>query len=80
MKSLRGACVRAGSKKCGGKREGSGRDEGGQDAMCLWGMGWGFWRLWGKMGLKFQGAAWGAGGRCFLRGEGRRMFWKSVIG
>lgn len=24
----------------------------------------------GKMGLKFQGAAWGAGGRCFFEGGG----------
>lgn len=48
--------------------------------MCLWGMGWGFWRLWGKMGLKSHGAGWGEGGRCFFEGEGRRMFWKSVIG
>lgn len=38
--------------------------------MCLWGMGWVFWRLWEKMGVESHGVGWGAGGRCFFEGGG----------
>lgn len=63
-------------REAGGEWEGWGM----QDAMCLWGMGWVFWRLWEKMGVESHGVGWGEGGRCFFEGAGRRMFWKSVIG